>query len=200
MEVIYDPKEPLTFSTSAAIGNFDGVHLGHKHIIDFLRKTSSDKSSKLCVITFEPHPQKVLSKKNSLLIIPFQEKIRFLEKMRVDVTVCLNFTKELSAMSAEDFIEKILVNTLRIKNIVVGPGFVFGNKRLGNTELLGRLGEIYGYDTKVLSPKVADNEIISSSLIRRHLSDGNIQRVNKLLGYNYFIIGVVVEGEKEEEN
>ena len=196
MQVIYNPKKPLGFLTSAAIGNFDGVHLGHKEIISLLKKVSSKKSSKSCIITFEPHPQKVLSKKDVALIIPFEEKIRLLGKLGVDVTVCLKFTKELSKLSAEDFVKEILVDTLRIKDIVVGPDFMFGNKRSGNAELLGKLGEIYNYDTKVLQPKVVGGEVISSSLIRGYISDGNIQRVNELLGHRYFIDGVVTEGEK----
>lgn len=196
MEVIRDPKEPLAFTTSIAIGNFDGVHLGHRHVIDFLKKLSSAKSSKLCVVTFEPHPQKVLSRKELLLIMPFREKLKLLEDLGVDVMVCLSFTRELSAMTAEDFIEKILVELLRINDIVVGPGFMFGNKRLGNTELLSRFGKVHGYNTEVLQPKVIDNEVISSSLVREYLLGGNIQKVNKLLSYRYFIEGIVVEGEK----
>ena len=196
MEVIYNPKKPLVFSTSAAIGNFDGVHLGHKEIISLLNKISAEKSSKSCIITFEPHPQKVLSKKEVALITPFDEKVRLLEQQGVDVTVCLKFTKELSKLSAEDFVSEVLVKILRIKDIVVGPDFMFGKNRSGNADLLGKLGEIYDYNTEVLQPKVIDDEIISSSLIRRYIVDGNIQRVNKLLGYRYFIRGVVIEGEK----
>ncbi|MGI9533879.1 MAG: bifunctional riboflavin kinase/FAD synthetase [Thermodesulfobacteriota bacterium] len=196
MEVIYDPKKPLGFSTSAAIGNFDGVHLGHKKIINLLKKISSKKSSRSCIITFEPHPQKVLSKKEVSLIVPFEDKIRLLEKLGVDVTVCLKFTKELSKLSAEDFVKEILVKLLQIKDIVVGPDFMFGNKRSGNAELLQSLGKTYDYETKVLEPKVINNEIISSSLIRSYISEGNIQRVNELLGYRYFIHGNIVEGEK----
>jgi len=196
MEVIYDPEEPFTFSTSVAIGNFDGVHLGHRYVIDFLRKVSSAKFSKLCVVTFDPHPQKVLSRKEVVLIMPFREKIKLLENLGVDVTVCLSFTQKLSEMTAEDFVEKILVDLLRIKDIIVGPGFMFGNKRLGNTKLLSSLGEVYGYDTTVLQPKVMNNEKISSSLLRRYLLDGNVQTANRLLGYTFFIEGVVVAGEK----
>jgi len=196
MEVIYDPKKPLGFSTSAAIGNFDGVHLGHREIIALLNKISSNASSKSCIITFEPHPQKVLSKKEISIIVPFEEKIKLLDEQGVDVTVCLKFTEELSRLSAEDFVKEILVRILRIKDIVVGPDFMFGKNRSGNADLLEKLGEIYGYDTKVLQPKVIGDEIISSSLIRKYISLGNIQRVNELLGYRYFIRGVVIEGEK----
>ncbi len=196
MEIIYNPEEPLAFSTSVAIGNFDGVHLGHRYVIDFLRKVSSARSSKLCVVTFDPHPQKVLSRKEVALIMPFREKIKLLESLGVDVTVCLSFTRKLSEMTAEDFVKKILVDLLRIRDIIVGPGFMFGNKRLGNTRLLSSLGKVYGYDTTVLQPKVMNDEKISSSLLRRYLLDGNVQVANGLLGYTFFIEGVVVEGEK----
>ena len=196
MEVIYNPTKPIGFKTSAAIGNFDGVHLGHREIVNLLKQISTERSSKSCVITFEPHPQKVLSKKNVELIMPFDEKIKRLDDLGVEVTVCLRFTEELSKLSAEDFVKDILVGKINIKDIVVGPDFMFGNKRSGNADLLKELGSVYDYETKVLSPKEINGDIISSSLIRKHISEGDLTRVNELLGYRYYISGIVVEGEK----
>ena len=126
MEFIKDPQKPMEMSTSAAIGNFDGLHLGHQEIIELLKKIAEKKSSSTCIVTFEPHPQKVLANKDVSIIYPKEEKYRLLEKFGVDYTVCLNFTKELSNLSGKDFVKEILVDKLRIKDIVVGPDFMFG--------------------------------------------------------------------------
>ena len=196
MELIKDPQKPMELSTSAAIGNFDGLHLGHQEIIELLKKIAEKKSSSTCIVTFEPHPQKVLANKEVSLIYPKEEKYRLLEKFGVDYTICLNFTKELSNLSGEDFVKEILVDKLRIRDIVVGPDFMFGKNRSGNSDLLMELGDIYGFETMVVQPKVIDGDVISSSLIRRHISEGNIDRVNQLLGYRYYLKGTIVEGEK----
>lgn len=196
MKILIDPKESLEFDTSAAIGNFDGVHLGHRSILEILKDKSSSKDTKSCVITFDPHPQKVIAKKDISLILPLEERFHLLEQEGVDCTVCLKFTKKLSLLHAKDFVEEILIKLLNIKDIIVGPGFMFGNKRSGNSELLLNMGEDHGFETTVVNPESIDGEIISSSLIRQYIKDGNIEKASKLLGYSYYIRGDIMEGEK----
>jgi len=196
MEVIVDPQKPVEFSTSAAIGNFDGVHLGHKEIIKLINDIAREKSTKSCLLTFDPHPQKVLAGKDVSLIVPVDEKLALLEQAGVDCTVSLEFTKELSRLSAEEFVQTVLIKTLNIKDIVVGPDFMFGKNRSGNAALLKEMGEKYGFITHVINPRKLGDEVISSSLIRQKITEGNILRLNQLLGYTYFIKGKIVEGEK----
>ncbi len=196
MEVIVDPQKPVEFSTSAAIGNFDGVHLGHKEIIKLINDIARQKSTKSCLLTFDPHPQKVLAGKDVSLILPVNEKLTLLEKAGIECAVSLKFTEELSRLSAEEFVQNVLIKILNIKDIVVGPDFMFGNKRSGNAALLKEMGKQYGFETHVINPKKLGDDIISSSLIRQKISDGNILRLNELLGYSYFLKGNIIEGEK----
>jgi len=196
MEVIVDPQKPVDFSTSAAIGNFDGVHLGHREIINLINDIANQKSIKSCLLTFEPHPQKVLAGRDVSLIIPVNEKLSLLEQAGVDYAVSLRFTKELSQLSAEEFVQDVLIKTLKIKDIVVGPDFMFGKNRSGNADMLKEMGKKYGFETHVINPRKLGDEVISSSMIRQIIVEGNILKLNDLLGYKYFLKGIIVEGEK----
>ena len=196
MEVIVDPQKPVDFSTSAAIGNFDGVHLGHRDIINLINDIANQKSTKSCLLTFEPHPQKVLAGRDVSLIVPVNEKLSLLEQAGVDYAVSLRFTKELSQLSAEEFVQDVLIKTLRIKDIVVGPDFMFGKNRSGNADMLKEMGKKYGFETHIINPRKLGDEVISSSMIRQNIVEGNILKLNDLLGYKYFLNGIIVEGEK----
>jgi len=196
MEVIVDPQKPVDFSTSAAIGNFDGVHLGHREIINLINDIAKQKSTKSCLLTFEPHPQKVLAGRDVSLIVPVNEKLSLLEQAGVDYAVSLRFTKELSQLSAEEFVQDVLIKTLRIKDIVVGPDFMFGKNRSGNADMLKEMGKKIGFETHVINPRKLGDEVISSSMIRKIIVEGNILKLNDLLGYKYFLKGIIVEGEK----
>ena len=196
MEVIVNPQNPVGYSTTAAIGNFDGVHRGHKEIIGLINDVALKKSTKSCILTFDPHPQKVLAGKDVSLIVPLNEKLSLLEQAGVDCAVSLKFTKELSQLSPEEFVKNVLIKILNIKDIVVGPDFMFGRGRSGNAALLAEMGKKYGFDTHVINPKKLGEEVISSSLIRQRIEEGSIAKLNELLGYKYFLKGIVVEGEK----
>jgi len=196
MEVIVDPQNPLGFSTSAAIGNFDGVHLGHKKIFKLIKNIAEQKSTKSCILTFYPHPQKVLARKDVSLIMPIDEKFKLLKEAGIDCVISIKFTKELSHLSAEEFVKDVLINKINIRDIVVGPNFMFGKNRSGNAELLKEMGNKYGFETHVISPIKLDDDVISSSTIRKKISEGNILDLNNYLGYKYFLKGIIVEGEK----
>lgn len=194
MKILTDPKEPVGFSTSAAIGNFDGVHTGHRAIIRMLKEHSD--STKSCVITFDPHPQKVIANRDIPLIVPLPERIRLLEEQGIDYLACLQFTRQLSLLSARDFVKEILVRFLNIRNLVVGPDFTFGHKRGGNLGLLEEMGNEYNFRTITAQHATVDGEIVSSSRIREFLQTGDVAGASRFLGYRYYIKGKVVEGEK----
>ena len=196
MKIIIDPKQPLDFHTSVGIGNFDGIHLGHKKIIDAVKRRADENSTRSCVITFNPHPQKVLGRKEFSLIFPLERRFEMLEATGIDAAVCLNFTRELSKVSPENFVKDILFDRLKIKDIVVGPGFSFGYKREGNVDLLRSMGETHGFNTVVAEAARVDDRVVSSSAIRNLVRDGEIGEANRFFGYDYCIEGVVVEGEK----
>lgn len=196
MKVIFDPQEPIDDHTSATIGNFDGVHMGHKKIIRSIKETAESKGLSTCVITFHPHPQKVLKNIDVPLLVPIRERLKLLEKEGVDYTACYTFTEEISKISARDFITNILVGKLNVKHLIVGPDFSFGNKREGNAELLEEMGDILHFETRVLEPFVLDGEVVSSTAIREMLQRGDIRKAAKFLGYDFYIDGTVTEGEK----
>jgi riboflavin kinase / FMN adenylyltransferase len=196
MKVIFDPEESIANPTSATIGNFDGVHLGHKKILSAIRETAEEKGLSSCVITFHPHPQKVLRNIDIPLLMPIRERLRLFEKEGMDFTACYTFTEEISKISAKDFISEILVGKLNVKHLIVGPDFSFGRKREGNAELLKTMGSMYDFETSVLGPVYIDNELVSSSAIRDFLKSGDPRKAAKFLGYYYYIDGQVTEGEK----
>lgn len=196
MKVIFDPEEPIDDHTSATIGNFDGVHVGHKKIIGSIREMAKSKGLSTCVITFHPHPQKVLKNIDVPLLVPIRERLRLLEKEGVDYVACYTFSDEISNMSAKEFITDILVGKLNVKHLIVGPDFSFGKKREGNAELLREMGKAHHFETEVLGPVFIDNEVVSSSAIRNQLKNGDVKKAAKFLGYDFYIEGQVTEGEK----
>lgn len=196
MKVILDSEEAILNPTSATIGNFDGVHLGHKKILRAVRETAEKKGLSSCVVTFNPHPQKVLRNIDIPLLLPVRERLRLIEKEGIDFVAYYTFTEEISKISAKDFISRILVDKLKVQHLIVGPDFSFGRKREGNAELLKTMGSMYDFETRVLGPVYVDNEMVSSSAVRNYLKSGDPQKAAKLLGYCYYIEGRVTEGEK----
>ncbi len=196
MKVIFDPEEPIENSTSATIGNFDGVHIGHKKIIAAVKKEAKQKGLSSCVITFHPHPQKVLQNIDIPLLVPIRERLKLLEKEGIDVVACYTFTKDIAKIPAKDFVTDILVGKLNLKHLIVGPDFSFGRKREGNLDLLVKMGKEYGFDTEVVETALIDGEIVSSTSIRNLVREGNVIKARKFLGYNFYIEGQVKEGER----
>ena len=196
MKVIFDPEEPIENSTSATIGNFDGVHVGHKKIIAAVKEEAKQKGLSSCVITFHPHPQKVLQNIDIPLLVPIRERLKLLEKEGVDVVACYTFTKDIAKIPAKDFVTDILIGKLNLKHLIVGPGFSFGRKREGNLDLLDKMGKEYDFDTEVVETALIDGEIVSSTAIRNLVREGNMPKAGKFLGYNFYIEGQVKEGER----
>jgi riboflavin kinase / FMN adenylyltransferase len=196
MKVIFDPKEKIKELTCATIGIFDGVHLGHKSIIGLMRKETTRNSCSTCVVTFFPHPQKVLRGIDMPLIVPLKERFRLLEKEGVDITVCFNFTKAFSKISAKDFVKNYLVEKLNIKTVFVGPDLFFGRNREGNVELLESMGKSFEFETRTVRPVYFEDELISSTAIREFIEDGNVNKAANFLGDCFSIEGNVKEGER----
>ncbi len=196
MKVIFDPEVPLKFSTSATIGIFDGVHIGHRRILSLLRKDAREKGISSCVITFHPHPQKVLRGIDVPLIVPLKERFRLLEKEGVDVTVCYSFTKKFASVQAEDFVRDMLVGRLGIRTIFVGPDFFFGRNREGNINLLEAMGKTYNFEIRRVEPALLDGEVISSTTIRKLIEEGMVREAARFLSYSFSIEGTVKEGER----
>lgn len=188
--------KPDTFSgTVCAIGNFDGVHLGHQKILLELEKAKKETGLPSLVYSFQPHPVRILNPKKDLkLIFSYEQRIRLLERFNPDGLVISHFTKQLAKTRAEDFVKNILVGLLRVKMVVVGYDFNFGKGGDGNAEHLARLGEQMGFGVTQVSAVDCGGRAISSSRIRRLIKAGEVSMVAEMLGRPFFVVGNVVKG------
>ena len=180
-----------------AIGNFDGVHVGHQKVIREAKKKAVNKKLKFGLVTFEPVPTMFFNKNiKNHRINNLNQKIYYLQKMKLDFLIIINFNKELSNLKPEEFIKRILFKKFKIKYIFVSQNFKFGKKRLGDIKTLKNFEKKYSYKTIVTTPHEKKNKIVSSSLIRKIIYKGRVQEVEKLLGRPWCIEGEVVKGEQ----
>ena len=178
------------------IGNFDGIHKGHLVLFDKVKERAKVIGGQSAVMTFEPHPIKVMMPGNGPpLITPTRQKLRLIEDTGVDVIFCIPFTKEFAAISARDFVKDILVDKIGVKEIVVGYDYTFGHGRTGNIELLKEMGSHFGFTVYVMDPVRINDTLISSTSIRELIRDGNLKEAKKLLGRDYQVSGTVVKGK-----
>lgn len=184
--------------TIVTIGTFDGVHLGHQKILSRLQQLKQRHGLKTVVLTFEPHPRKILDPDNKdlKLLTLIDEKLDMLENYGVDVAVVYPFDKDFSNIEAVDYIETILLKSLQVKYLVIGYDHHFGRKRGGNISLLQELKGRYNYEVEEIDALDIDKSAISSSRIRRSLEQGHINMANNFLGHNYFLYARVIHGKK----
>lgn len=191
--------EEINFKNGSicVIGNFDGVHLGHKLILEKLKKESVDLKVPSVLITFYPHPLNVLYPEKELkLICKREQKYDEIKKFSIDYIIEIKFDLEFSKMEAEDFVLNILVKKLNVKKIILGNNFYFGNKRRGTPKMLKNFGKKYNFKVEIIKPIEIKECIVSSTNIRKFLIDGRVEKANELLGRFYSIRGKVVEGKK----
>ncbi|HWY37709.1 MAG TPA: bifunctional riboflavin kinase/FAD synthetase [Bacteroidia bacterium] len=180
------------------IGTFDGVHEGHRKIIDRLNKAKKELGGESFIFTFHPHPRQVLfpGQTDLKLLTLTGEKLQLLEKAGIDHVLVYPFDKEFSRLSAQDYVKKILVDSIGVKKLIIGYDHKFGNNREGNMEALEKFSAQYGFVVEEIPPYEIDHSNVSSTKIRKALEQGDIQTANSFLGYDYFISGRVVEGKK----
>ena len=197
MKILHDPRHfPSSQRTSVTIGNFDGLHLGHRQILVDLIRTAAASGTASLVMTFSPHPLQILHPgKAPKLIIPTEDKIARIESLGVDYLLLVKFDEKLSRLSGESFIREILVGSLRVQHILVGHNFVFGHKRSGNVALLEELGQEFDYAVHVIPPVAVRGSRVSSTGIRDLIRAGRISQANRLLGRYYTLHGRVVPGQ-----
>ncbi len=197
MIVVNDPKE-LQGSLCAScvtIGNFDGVHKGHQKLISRVIQRGAKLSMLSVVVTFEPHPLRIITgRKAPPFITLIEQKLELISAMGVETCLVLPFDKPMATMPPEDFVKKYLVNGLFMKDLVIGYDYAFGKGRKGDHNLLRTLGEKYGYTLERLDPVIIDGAIVSSTRIRDMVQAGNVWDVPNLLGRFYQIRGKVIKG------
>lgn len=180
-----------------ALGNFDGVHLGHQRLIGAAAEQAKIHGGITGAFVFDPHPAQILSPdKAPDLLVSSASKAMLLEAAGVNTLVYHPFSHEIASWSPQEFVERILLEALHVKGVFVGFNYTFGYKGAGTPELLAQLGETYGFAVHVIEPVIIDGDLVSSSLIRQLLREGNISRARMMLGYYPFIEGPVVEGER----
>jgi riboflavin kinase / FMN adenylyltransferase len=198
MLLITDLKDIATgFEKSVVtLGNFDGLHLGHQELIGKVIARAREIGAASVVVTFRPHPLKILApEKCPPLISIYEEKIRLFEKLGIDVLVKIPFTRDFAKMSPEDFVKNILCDALGAKEIFVGYNYRFGRGREGTIATLKTLGEKFDFSVREVEQVSLKGEVISSTKIRHLLSDGEVEHAARLLGRTYAITGIVVRGD-----
>jgi riboflavin kinase / FMN adenylyltransferase len=199
MNVYYGTKEFIKLDNAVVTsGTFDGVHLGHQKILNRLNEVASLTKGQSVVITFYPHPRSVISPDNQMisLLSTLDEKIELLEKNGVNHLVIIPFTREFSELTSEEFIQKILIETIGTKTLVIGFDHRFGKNREGGFDYLKANKERYGFEIQEIPRHDLENVGISSSKIRKALLEGDVPTAHHFLGRNYSITGVIVKGKQ----
>jgi riboflavin kinase / FMN adenylyltransferase len=179
------------------LGNFDGVHWGHRAILDRVVTEARAAHRDAVAITFHPHPVAVLRPDQAPeLLTSIHEKMRRLAARGVDVVVLQHFTRAFAALTAEEFVERLLVGRLRVARLIVGHSVSFGHERRGNATLLQTLGARFGFGVEVVGPVRVDRQEVSSSLVRRAVAAGNMPLATALLGHPHTLDGRVVVGKR----
>ncbi len=198
MDVVYypdDPRPPRWMSPVLALGNFDGLHRGHQKIIERIRRGAAERGATAVVLTFDPHPPRVVRPdKAPPLLMTLAQKLHALERAGVHGAAVVRFTHELSQWSPERFVTTVLVDWLRVAEVWVGADFLFGRDRAGNFSVLRTLGQQHGFRVEKIDAVRYKEFVVSSTRIRRLVSEGRVDEAGALLGHHYAIDGVVVEG------
>ncbi len=183
------------------IGNFDGVHLGHKYILEQTMSKAKLLGALPAAMTFEPHPYKFFNPHEmSYLLLPFEEKYELIKKIGVETIIVAEFTRDFAKMSPHEYARRILKELINPSTIVVGNNFTFGRMASGDVSLLKSFGKEYGYNVVIAEPYVIQGKVVSSSRIRQHIKYGQVRDAAKFLGYTPYIKGVVVTGTHRGTN
>lgn len=191
-EIEYDKNTVLT------VGSFDGIHLGHRKILDRLLEIARDQKLRPVVLTLDPHPQIILQKKNRnrlFLLTVISERIKLLRNYGIEHVLVIPFSYEFSQTSPDEFVRSYLSEKVGMKRMLIGYDHMFGKNREGNTDLLDKLGDELDFDIETIGPMHDNDEIISSTLIRKALADNDLDLANDMLGYPYMVDGQVTKGD-----
>jgi riboflavin kinase/FMN adenylyltransferase len=189
---------PYNRQSVVTVGTFDGVHRGHRAIIERMKRYGAEHNARTVVVTFEPHPRLVLTRSSQApigLLTTLAEKHALLAQLGIDILVVVPFTFEFAQTPAEEFVRNVLVERIGTEHLVIGYDHSFGKDRTGNEDLLRRLGEELGYTVERVDPVTLDGETVSSTKIRAALQNGQIELANAMLGYAYSVEGVVARGD-----
>jgi riboflavin kinase / FMN adenylyltransferase len=186
---------PAFKNAVVTIGTFDGVHKGHRMILQQLRREAQKYGGETVLVTFHPHPRKVLGKQLQVLSTP-EERVQLLEKQEVDNLVIVPFDESFASMEADTYVRDFLVKYFHPCHLIIGYDHRFGKDRSGDYHLLEKMGPDFGFTVKEIPEQVMNDSIISSTRIRQAIVEGDVTTATAYLGYPYFFSGTVVEGNK----
>ncbi|HWO42704.1 MAG TPA: bifunctional riboflavin kinase/FAD synthetase [Candidatus Eisenbacteria bacterium] len=199
MEIVHDLEhaQPGAPGSVVTIGNFDGIHLGHQALVRSAVEEAQRRGLPAVVVTFEPHPLKVLAPERAprMLLAP-EDKMELLASFGVDLVVAQRFDREFAAIEAQAFVRRYLAGRLKTKKIWVGRDLRFGRERRGSVPDLVRWGALYDYEVGIIEPILVNGARISSSEIRRMIEQGRVDEVRPMLGRHHFVSGTVVSGNQ----
>jgi riboflavin kinase/FMN adenylyltransferase len=200
MDVIHFPEDPRPLRWShpvLALGNFDGVHRGHRKILDRVRRVASERGATSVVMTFDPHPPRIVRPdKAPPLLMTTVQRLEAIEATGVQGTAIVRFTSELSRWDPETFVQAVLVDWLRVSEVWVGANFLFGRDRAGTFTLLRSLGARFGFNAEKIDPVRYKDFVVSSTRVRRLINEARVDEAGALLGHQYFVDGTVVRGDQ----
>jgi riboflavin kinase/FMN adenylyltransferase len=184
------PRETLL-----TIGVFDGVHAGHRYLLERLIQRGKEENLVSGVVTFNPHPQWVLHQDQLPWLSTLEERTNRLRGLGIDLVAVISFTLEVAQLSAREFVV-LLKSYLKMRGLMISPDFALGRGREGNSTLLSALGKELGFTVETIPPFTIDGEIVSSTLIRQALAQGDMAKVTKLMGHPFNLVGEVIPGER----
>lgn len=200
MQVIHYPDDPRPSRWQQpilALGNFDGMHRGHLKIIERVRRVSEERGATAVAMTFDPHPSKIVRPdKAPPLLMTNQQKLDALARAGMHGVAIIRFTPELAQWDPETFVRTVLVEWLHVAEVWVGANFLFGHDRAGNFSMLRSLGARYGFRGEKIDPVRYKDFVVSSTRIRRLITEGRVDEAGALLGHHYTIGGDVVQGQQ----
>jgi riboflavin kinase / FMN adenylyltransferase len=200
MDVIHFPDDPRPSTWRQpvlALGNFDGLHRGHRKILDRVRRVAGERGATSVVMTFDPHPPRVVRPdKAPPLLMTKGQKLEAIAEAGVQGAAIVRFTPELSRWDPEMFVRTVLVDWLHVGEVWVGANFLFGHDRAGNFSMLRVLGSRYGFKAEKIDPVRYKDFVVSSTRVRRLVSEGRVDEAGALLGHQYYLDGTVVRGDQ----
>src|SRR3954467_7278305 len=203
MDIIHFPEDPRPrhwIRPVLALGNFDGLHRGHRKSLDRVRRVATEHGATAVVMTFDPHPPRVVRPdKAPALLMTIAQKLETMQDAGVQAAAIVRFTHELSRWSPEEFVRTVLVEWLHVAEVWVGANFLFGHDRTGNFSLLRTLGARFGFKAEKIDPVRYKEFVVSSTRIRRLISEGRVDEAAALLGHEYYLDGTVVVGDRRRE-
>ena len=200
MDAIHFPEDvrpPRWTQPVLALGNFDGLHRGHRKILDRVKRVAGEHGATSVVMTFDPHPPRVVRPdKAPALLMTKEQKLEAIAGTGIQGAAIVRFTAELSQWDPETFVRTVLVEWLRVSEVWVGANFLFGHDRAGNFSMLRALGARYGFRAEKIDPVRYKDFVVSSTRVRRLISEGRVDEAGALLGHQYYIDGTVMRGDQ----